>query len=628
MRAEPAGAATLLGEQIEAADAIDAELFGIFVDEGAELLPQLAEHLRLWEAQPEQMSAGVAAMRALHTFKGGARLAGAMRLGEMAHRLETAIERHMARGQVEAGAISPLHQGVDQLAEEFARLQAGGFEALPEAAVPTAAVPVLEPVEPEGLVQALVSEPAAADTQPAAVPAESASVPAARRAGGLVPSGQGLRGRRPCPGGPGLGGRPGGGQRARARALLDRMVSHAGEVGIARARMEADVGQMQGSLRELTDNLERLRRQLRDLELQAETQMATRIEAARSSQQSFDPLEMDRFTRVQELTRMMAESVSDVGTVQRSLLQLQDAEDQLAMQARLARDLQDDLLRARMVEFDTLSDRLYRVVRQAAKETGKQVRLNLSGAASKWTARCWTASRRRWNTCCATPWCTASSRPACARRWASRPWAASTCWCARAATSAAGRARRRRGPEPGPHRRAGDGRRPAERGQPAHRGRAGLADLRAGLHHRRGGDRAGGRGVGMDVVRTEVTAMGGRIETASTSGQGTAFRMLLPLTTAVTQVVLMQAGQQTVAVPSTLVETVRRVPAAELEQAYAQGVLRHGEEDLPFFWLGSCCRMPCVARRKVAPCRWWWCEARTSAWPSTSARSWATRKWW
>jgi hypothetical protein len=79
-----------------------------------------------------------------------------------------------------------------------------------------------------------------------------------------------------------------------------------------------------------------------------------------------------------------------------------------------------------------------------------------------------------------------------------------------------------------------------------------------------------GRGVGMDVVRTEVTAMGGRIETASTSGQGTAFRMLLPLTTAVTQVVLMQAGQQTVAVPSTLVETVRRVPAAELEQAYAQ----------------------------------------------------------
>jgi chemosensory pili system protein ChpA (sensor histidine kinase/response regulator) len=131
----------------------------------------------------------------------------------------------------------------------------------------------------------------------------------------------------------------------------------------------------------------------------------------------------------------------------------------------------------------------------------------------------------------------------------------------------------------------------------------------------------------MDVVRTEVTAMGGRIETASTSGQGTAFRMLLPLTTAVTQVVLMQAGQQTVAVPSTLVETVRRVPAAELEQAYAQACCaRRGGPALLLagFLLQDALR----ARRKVAPCRWWWCEARTSAWPSTSARSWATRKWW
>ena len=89
---------------------------------------------------------------------------------------------------------------------------------------------------------------------------------------------------------------------------------------------------------------------------------------------------MDRFTRVQELTRMLTESVGDVGTVQRSMQQaLQAAEDQLAAQARLTRELQDDLLRARMVEFDTVADRLYRVVRQAAKESGKQVRLNITG---------------------------------------------------------------------------------------------------------------------------------------------------------------------------------------------------------------------------------------------------------
>ena len=104
------------------------------------------------------------------------------------------------------------------------------------------------------------------------------------------------------------------------------------------------------------------------------------MEAAKAASQAFDPLEMDRFTRFQELTRMMAESVNDVATVQRGLQRsLQATEDELAAQARLTRDLQDDLLRTRMVEFESMADRLYRVVRQAAKETGKQVRLDIVG---------------------------------------------------------------------------------------------------------------------------------------------------------------------------------------------------------------------------------------------------------
>jgi chemosensory pili system protein ChpA (sensor histidine kinase/response regulator) len=96
-----------------------------------------------------------------------------------------------------------------------------------------------------------------------------------------------------------------------------------------------------------------------------------------------------------------------------------------------------------------------------------------------------------------------------------------------------------------------------------------------------------GRGVGMDVVRSEVTAMGGRVETSSAAGRGTAFQMVLPLTTAVTQVVALDVGGMTVAVPSTLVELVRRVSVKEAQAAYASGVLHHGERELPFFWLGS-----------------------------------------
>ena len=94
-----------------------------------------------------------------------------------------------------------------------------------------------------------------------------------------------------------------------------------------------------------------------------------------------------------------------------------------------------------------------------------------------------------------------------------------------------------------------------------------------------------GRGVGMDVVRAEVNSMGGRIETATAAGQGASFRLVLPLTTAVTQVVMLRCGDQQVAVPSMLIEVVRRLTAAEAERAYAEGVIDHEGHSLPFFWL-------------------------------------------
>ena len=162
--------------------------------------------------------------------------------------------------------------------------------------------------------------------------------------------------------------------------LLDRLVAQAGEVIITRSRLEAELGQLRSSLGDLTGNLDRLRQQLRDIEVQAESQMQSRLAQAKDSQQGFDPLEFDRFTRVQELTRMMAESVNDVATVQRTLQKtVQATEDDLSAQARQTRELQRGLLRTRMVEFEGISERLYRVVRQASKDTGKQVRLDIVG---------------------------------------------------------------------------------------------------------------------------------------------------------------------------------------------------------------------------------------------------------
>jgi chemosensory pili system protein ChpA (sensor histidine kinase/response regulator) len=96
-----------------------------------------------------------------------------------------------------------------------------------------------------------------------------------------------------------------------------------------------------------------------------------------------------------------------------------------------------------------------------------------------------------------------------------------------------------------------------------------------------------GRGVGMDVVRSEVTSLGGRIETTSELGKGTNFKLVLPLTTAVTQVVMLRIGALAIGVPANVVEVVRRVSAAELQAAYDAGFIQSAGEQLPFYWSGA-----------------------------------------
>ena len=371
--------------------------------------------------------------------------------------------------------------------------------------------------------------------------------------------------------------------------LLDRLVNQAGEVSITRSRIESEVGQIKGSLGDLTENLDRLRGQLRDIELQAETQMSSRLEAAKALSQSFDPLEFDRFTRFQELTRMMAESVNDVATVQRTLQRALDStEDELASQARLTRDLQDDLLRTRMVEFEGQSDRLYRVVRQAAKETGKQVRLDIVGGSievDRGVLDRMTGAFEHVLRNCVTHGIESPQARAAAGKDGTGTIIVSLS---------------QEGNEVGVEFRD-DGRgldldRIRAKGvamgllTPEQRpGDAELANLifTPGFSTAESVTELAGRGVGMDVVRSEVNAMGGRIETATAAGQGTSFKLVLPLTTAVTQVVMLRCGETTVAVPSTLIEIVRRATPPEIDGAYATGGYPLGDRMLPFYWLGA-----------------------------------------
>jgi chemosensory pili system protein ChpA (sensor histidine kinase/response regulator) len=376
----------------------------------------------------------------------------------------------------------------------------------------------------------------------------------------------------------------------RVRAgLLDRLVNQAGEVSIARARIDADVKQMQAALGELTDSLDRMRRQLRDIELQAETQIGSRIEAAKAAATEFDPLEMDRYTRLQELTRFMAESVNDVATLQRSLQRtLQSTEDELASQSRLTRELQDDLLRTRMVEFESMTDRLYRTVRQAAKETGKQVRLEIVGGAIEIDRGVLDRMTGPFEHLLRNSVAHGVEAPEARLAAGKEAGGTITISVAQAGNEVAVEF-------------ADDGAgldldriraRGVERGLLAADAAVSTSEL-AQLIFQPGFSTAdtvtelAGRGVGLDVVRAEVNAIGGRIETLSDAGAGTRFRLLLPLTTAVTQVVMLRCGSAQVAVPSTLIEIVRRVATADVERAYVEGRYEYAGESLPFFWLAA-----------------------------------------
>jgi len=601
-----------LDDDLDSVDALDAELFPIFEEEGEELLPQLSAKLRDWARQPSDPSHATAGMRTLHTLKGGARLAGAMRLGEMAHRLENRIERLLAQEHPDAAEVEALQVHSDALSQVFGALRRPDLTPRVDADaqdVAAAGLTVTEPMpvlhaEPEPSVPAEVPETplehaVEAEVQPEVVHAAQAVTQPliGAEAGHTLPPAElpeidwsPFLGRTVAPRQKAERSASASTSSVRVRAsLLDRLVNQAGEVSITRSRIEVEVATLKGSLTDLTDNLERLRGQLRDIELQAETQMSSRLEAAKAAAQSFDPLEFDRFTRFQELTRMMAESVNDVATVQRTLQRtLENTEDELAAQARLTRDLQDDLLRTRMVEFEGLSDRLYRVVRQAAKETGKQVRLDIVGGSIEVDRGVLDRMTGSFEHLLRNSVTHGVESPAARTAAGKDPIGSIVVAVSQDGNEVAVEFR-------------DDG-----TGLDLQRIRdkaiaSGLLDaasphseaelakviFTSGFSTADKVTELAGRGIGMDVVRSEVNAMGGRIETSTAAGQGTAFKLVLPLTTAVTQVVMLRCGDVTVAVPSTLVEAVRRAKEAEIDASYLSGAYTVVDVPLQFFWLGA-----------------------------------------
>ncbi len=520
-------------------DEIDQQLLPVFLEEANELVPHIGELLRTWRAEPVDFDPARSMQRALHTLKGSARMAGAMGLGELTHNMETRVENAIALNLTPGQFFDDLETSYDRM----------------------------------GLLMERVQHPQAAEA-----PAAFAEKAAGQAAEAPVAT--------PAPGAPREDAKVHAMMRVRADAL-EKLVNEAGEIAITRTRVETEMHGLKAALVELTENVARLRRELREIEIAAESQLASRRHASQEKDRQFDPLEFDRFTRFQELTRMMAESVNDVSTVQQTLNKVaDDTESALAAQARLNRELQQDLMRIRMVPIGSIVERLHRIVRQTSKELAKRANLDIRGsnveldrsALERITGPLEHLLRNAITHGLEKPEKRIAQGKAAMGEISLEVRQEGNEVTLVLADDGAGLDLERIRAKAVAHGLLNPGETRSDQQ---------LAELvfAPGLSTAETVTELAGRGVGLDVVMSEVSGLGGRIELAFTPGEGTRFTIRLPLTTAVIQAVLVKVGSRTYALPSVMVEQVQQMRQELLARAKAAGAIEWAGRRYPLHHL-------------------------------------------
>ncbi len=92
-----------------------------------------------------------------------------------------------------------------------------------------------------------------------------------------------------------------------------------------------------------------------------------------------------------------------------------------------------------------------------------------------------------------------------------------------------------------------------------------------------------GRGVGMDVVKTNVAKLNGYVEVVTKKDVGSTFRISLPLTLAIIQAMMIRIGQERYALPQSMIEETLRVKRSDIKNVTGQQVLTIRGKVLPLF---------------------------------------------
>jgi chemosensory pili system protein ChpA (sensor histidine kinase/response regulator) len=564
-----------LGDDFEAQPA-DADLKNLFLEDARELLDRIDTQIREWQLAPQELAILDGLKRNLHTLKGSARLTGITAIGDLSHALET---RLTVVGGAEAG-MDDVTLELAQKAADALSIQVDAVERgvqIPRAGALVDALSRLPEVE-----RASVGVPDLAVLRPAAATRPAAEAPGASALTAL------------------------GGERdlgasvvvvpqIRVRGdLLNRLVDAAGEIGLYRARLSQRNGLMGFGLVELDQTVTRLREQLRLLEIETETQILHRFERDGLTTEDgalFDPLELDRFSTLQQLSRALAETVNDLVSL-RDLLggHQRESADLLTQQARLAEDLQDGLLRTRMVPFVQVVPRLHRLVRQTADSLGKSARLEVIGPEVELDRSILDRLVAPLEHLLRNAVDHGLEGPEARAQADKPPIGVVTLALSREGNDVVINL-------------SDDGRgmNVAEiRRQAIARGllapQVELADealmqfvFEPGFSTQGRVTQISGRGVGMDVVNSEVKAANGTIAIDSVAGRGTSFTIRLPLTLAIIEAFLVSVGDSIYAVPHSTIEGAARIGRDELAAIYRGkgGDFRYRDHNYRVAYLGA-----------------------------------------
>lgn len=324
-------------EKIYVQDDVDEQLLPVFFEEAEDLCPKIAMGLRKWREHPQDEQQAKMLKRLLHTLKGSARMAGGMRIGEVVHEMED---------RVFAVAATPdrpeywdaLENDSDRIAELLEEMRLNNIKS--------------------------------SDTMGAEPQWRAVNPP------GQAGEGRMLKINR---------GRTLHDNLLRVRSeVVDLLVKEAGEISLSGSRIESGMRTLEKGVQEIAGNIAYLRTQIRELESLSGNQLPVHVSPSIEGGKSSESGTPDHAVRLQELTQFMNKSLHDMQTVQQSLLQnIHETGTAILSQAIAGRKLQEGLANIRLVPFSSISERLYRVVRKTAKALNKRANLELIGAGTE-----------------------------------------------------------------------------------------------------------------------------------------------------------------------------------------------------------------------------------------------------